>query len=130
MRQLGWADVRLAIVVIALVLTGYLGLVDGFNVARNSSTLLERLAAGAELAYAVLALLALAAIMRRHRAAGPLLEFWGAMLIATGTLAPIVWGHAPILSGVLAGLVTALIVIGVIWLWRANQRSVAGKASR
>lgn len=134
MRQLGWGDVRLAILASALVLAGYLGIVEGFNAAHSSSTLIQQATTASQLAYGVLALLALAAIMRRHRVAGPLLEFWGAMFIATVTLAPIVWGDAPVLSGVLSGLVTALFVSVLIWLWRANQRAnqrlVTGQARK
>ena len=121
MRQLGWVDLRLAILASALVLAGYLGIVEGFKAAHSSSSLIQRATTASQLAYGVLALLALVAIFVRPRLVGPLLEFWGAMFIATATLAPIVWGDASIWTGVVSGLVTALVVSVLIWLWRATR---------
>ena len=130
MRQLRWWDVRLAIITSALVLAGYIGIVEGYNALHISTTLIRRATTAAQLAYGVLALIALAAILRRHRVAGPLLEFWGSMFTATTIVVPSVRGDGPVSSGLRAGVITALVVAALIWLWRANQRLPSNHPSR
>ena len=122
MRQLRWSDVRLAIITSALVLAGYIGIIEGFNALHISTTLVRRATTAAQLGYGVLALIALVAILRQHRAAGQLLEFWGSMFIATTIVVPPVRGDGPLSSGLRAGVITAVVVMLLIWLWRANQR--------
>jgi peptidoglycan/LPS O-acetylase OafA/YrhL len=130
MRQLRWWDVRLAIITSALVLAGYIGIVEGYNALHISTTLIRRATTAAQLGYGVLALVALGAILRRHRVAGPLLEFWGSMFTATTIVVPSVRGDGPVSSGLRAGVITALVVAALIWLWRANQRLPSNHPSR
>ena len=125
MRQLRWSDVRLAIIASALVLAAYLGIIEGFNALHISRTLVRRATTAAQLGYGILALIALGAILRQHRVAGPLLEFWGSMFTATTIVVPPVRGDGPLSMGLRGGVITALVVTVLIWLWRANQRSLS-----
>ena len=81
--------------------------------------------------YGIFGLLVGVAAIWRRRALRPLLWLWALCLIATASLAPIVWGEATWASGLMAGLATAVIVALIAWwlvaaiapsLWQGERR--------
>ncbi len=121
MRRLPWADLRLALLVSILVLAGYIGVVEGFNDAHSARNLAETATAIGQLCYGALASLAMLAILRRHRFARPMLEFWGSIFVATAILAPVVAGNATVSKGIASGAAAVAIVALSVWLWSGNQ---------
>jgi hypothetical protein len=121
MGRLPWADLRLALLTSILVLAGYIGVVEGFNAAHSARNLAESATAFGQLGYGILASLAMTAILRRHRFARPMLEFWGAIFVATAILAPVVAGDATVLKGVATGAAATALVALSIWLWSGDR---------
>jgi hypothetical protein len=117
-----WSGIRLTLIVALLLFTAYNGLYEGFNATRYGASVGQRVATGTQLAYGAFAVAALAAMVARRRWAGSLLVLWGIAVVATGALAPVVWGDTPVRVGVLAGLATAGVVGLVLWGWRAHVR--------
>src|SRR5437762_13361793 len=117
MGPLRWADLKLAALTSILVLAGYIGVVDGFNAAHWARSLAESVTAAAQLGYGTLAFLALIAILKKHRFARPIIEFWGAIFVATAIMSPVVFGNATLSKGILSGDGAALIVALILWLW-------------
>ncbi len=124
MGTLRWADLRLAALTSILVLAWYVGSVEGFNGVHSSRNLAESVTSVAQLGYGTLALCALIAVHRRHRFARSLIEFWGAIFVATAILQPVVWGKSLMRTGLLGGFVASLIVALIIWLWGADRPSL------
>jgi len=82
--------------------------------------------------YGIFGLLVGLAAIWRPRALGPLLWLWALCVIATGSLAPVVWGGASWTAGVLGGLATAILVALLTWwlvaaiapsLWKEAPRA-------
>ena len=116
-----WRLVGLVLLVALLLACVYNGLVEGWNELQNDDTPPMRVATATQLLYGLAAagaLIALA-IPARRRWVSPLLVVWGAASIVTATLAPVVYGGASWTSGAAAGLLTVLIVLLVLWGWRA-----------
>ena len=121
MGTLRWADLKLAALTSILVLAAYIGFIDGFNAAHWSRNLAESVTANAQLAHGVLAFCALIAILKKHRFARPLIEFWGAILVATSIMSPVVLGNTPLARALLSGVAASFIVASVVWLWAGTQ---------
>jgi hypothetical protein len=100
------------------IVTGVLGLRNGRNDARAAMDAGQRLAGWSAVAYGVLGVLAAVGLLLGRRWARPVLAAWGVGLTLAGGLAPVVWGHAPIWTGLLSGLSVALVVTGELWLAR------------
>ncbi|HUQ19289.1 MAG TPA: hypothetical protein VM099_06715 [Gemmatimonadaceae bacterium] len=129
MGRIPWADLKLALLTSILVLAAYVGVVQGFNDAHSARDVAERVTAFAELGYGILGGLALNAILRRKRFARPILEFWGAIFVATMILSPVVAGHATPLKGAGIGAAAAGLVALTIWLWGSNHIAVPQRAT-
>jgi hypothetical protein len=65
--------------------------------------------------YGIFGLLVGVAAIWRPRALGPLLWVWALCLIATGSLAPVVWGAASWTVGLAAGFGTTVVVALLAW---------------
>jgi drug/metabolite transporter superfamily protein YnfA len=128
MGTLRWADLRLAALTTILVLAAYIGVVQGFNSAHWARNLAESATAAAQLGYGTLAFFALIAILRKHRLARPLIEFWGAIFVATAVMWPVVFGNATVYRGLTSGVVASLIVALIIWLWATMEKAPAVQA--
>ena len=115
----------LIFVVILLLLTAWLGMVEGSNGYRSARTSGQHVAAVTQLSYGAAAVLCLVALYLRARWAPAALTAWVVTLTATATLAPIVWADAGILSGLLAGMATAAVAGLASWCARASLRRSA-----
>ena len=121
MGTLRWADLRLAALTSILVLAAYIGIVEGFNASHWARNFAESVTAAAQLGYGTLAFFALISILKKHRFARPLIEFWGAIFVATSIMSPVVLDNATFEKAILSGFVASLIVALIIWLWAGNQ---------
>lgn len=128
MGRIPWADLKLALLTSILVLAAYIGVVQGFNAAHSARGLPETVTAFAQLGYGILGALALNAILRRNRFARPMLEFWGAIFVATMILSPVVTGNATPIKGAGYGAAAMALVAVTIWLWGSNRVAVAPQA--
>jgi hypothetical protein len=115
--------IALGILVIFLLAGAYNGLVEGSNVTRFADQPGMRVAAVTQLLYGAAAVVALLALATRRR--------WTVLPVAicflaatiTGGLAPVVYGDQPVLTGVLSGAVSALVLGLVFWAWwRTSHR--------
>ncbi|MGH2375344.1 MAG: hypothetical protein ACRDIC_17965 [bacterium] len=109
--------IRLGLVAVALLLTGYNGLVEGVNATHYADTLGMKLATATQLGYGITALAALAAWALRPRAVLRILVVWGHAVVATGLLAPVVYAGHSVPYGIAIGSVTALVVTLVLFAW-------------
>ena len=125
MGTLRWADLRLALLTTILVLAAYIGVVQGFNSAHWARNLAETATAFALFGSGAFGFFALMAILRRHRSARPLIEFWGAISVATAIMWPVVFTHVTVSRGLLDGLAAASTVALILWLWGTTQVSPA-----
>lgn len=123
MGTLRWADLRLAALTTILVLAAYIGVVQGFNAAHSARNLAESATAAAELGYGTLAFFALIAILQEHRFARPLIEFFGAIFVATAIMMPVVFENATVKRGIISGVVASLLVALIVWLWGTLQKA-------
>jgi len=123
-----WPTVRLGLIVLILVLSGWNGIVDGLTAAKQASVQGVRLAAVLQLLSGVSAAGALFLMVMEPPRVFSMLVFWGIVLTATASLAPIVVGGAPLTAGVAAGAATAIAVALVVWGWRAHEESERGSA--
>jgi drug/metabolite transporter superfamily protein YnfA len=127
MGTLRWADLRLAALTTILVLAAYIGVVQGFNAAHSARNLAESATAAAQLGYGTLAFFALIAILQKHRFARPLIEFFGAIFVATAIMMPVVFENATVKRGILSGVVASLLVALIVWLWGTLQQAPAAR---
>ncbi|MFN2603154.1 MAG: hypothetical protein ABR582_10410 [Gemmatimonadaceae bacterium] len=121
MGTLRWADLRLAALTSILVLAAYNGVVEGFNASHWARNLAESVTAAAQWGHGTLAFFALLAILKKHRFGRPLIEFWGAIFVATSIMSPVVLDNATFKRGLVNGFAASLIVALIIWLWAGNQ---------
>ncbi len=101
-----------AIVIAILSLWGGASAIPQWRDAGSAGQVVETLT---QAGYGVFGLLVGVAAIWRPRALGPLLWLWALCLIATGSLAPVVWGAASWTAGLAAGLGTAVIVGLLAW---------------
>ena len=121
MGTLRWADLRLAALTSILVLAAYTGVVQGFNATHWARNLPEMATATALLGCGMLGLFALIAILQKHRFARSLIEFWGALTVATAIMWPVVFANATVYKGVAGGGAASLLFALIIWLWGTLQ---------
>ena len=118
--------VLLVILVLLLLSSAYLGIRDGVGLVREAHLVFEILATATELLYGVAAVAALAALGARHRSALVFLVIWAAALTATSGLAPVVWAHTSVASGVGSAALVGVIVAALLWGWRRSSAARAG----
>jgi len=114
-----------------LLLASSWGLRNGpreWSLAENTA---ERFASLIETCYGLLGLLTAAALYTGHPATRRLLLVWAGLITTTGGLAPVIWGGAPMLSGIAAGVASATMAGFVVWLGgRALKAGVGPAAAR
>ena len=99
---------RLALLSLVFMAGAWFGLVEGYNGFRDAITSGQKVAAVAQLGSGVASAIVLVGMHQRASWTRiPLLAF-ALTLTLTGTLAPVVWGHTPWLSGAVAGAATLL----------------------
>ena len=111
------------IAVVLLVALSALGLDSAVRQLASAATVGQRIATATQFGYAVAGLLGSGAVLLRSSWASAMLWIWAGLITVTGGLAPVVWGGAGTLAGLVAGLVSAGIAGPVIWL--ATRRRAA-----
>jgi hypothetical protein len=101
-----------------LLAGGGLGIRNSLAEWSGAATGAQHLAAATEMGYGIAGLLAAAALWVGHRRTMTPLAIWAVLITATGGMAPVVWGEAPLYTGVLAALVVAAIAVLVVWMAR------------
>jgi predicted membrane channel-forming protein YqfA (hemolysin III family) len=119
--------------------TGMSGVVNGPSELPASITTMQRVVTYGVLAYGIAGLmlgmlvlvgfhLTLGPSTRRRRATLAVGNAWGLALVIAGTIAPVAFGEQSWLVGLVACVVTALVVAGALWLVRAAERASAPAA--
>jgi len=116
---------RYGIVIVALLLTGYNGVVEGINATRFADTPGMKVATATQLLYGLGAVAALAAMGFRRRLVFPILVVWGLAVTATGALAPVVYAGRSFGLGAAVGATTALVVVLLLWAWPGRRPAPA-----
>lgn len=109
--RFGW---RIVAALLPLAI-GAIGLYNNVSDWRSATTVGQHLAGAGVILYGPLGVLAAVAILIGHRTWRPLLVAWAAVCTLVGALAPVVWGDAAPVIGVLAGFSTALLCAASIW---------------
>jgi hypothetical protein len=118
-----WHKLQVVIVVGVTLLTAYNGIVEGINATHSAGTIGMKIATVTQLLYGGFGAAALIAMVLRRRWVSRLLAGWGFTLVATATLAPIVYADSSIGVGVALGGLVAAVAVFVLWVWRQLQRS-------
>lgn len=116
---------RLVLIVVVLLAAVWLGLKEGLNTVRDAMTTGQRLAGGFQLLYGAAAVASLAALLARASWFRVPFGLCVVAMTATATLAPVVWGGATWIIGVISGLAAAVIMGLVYWAAVAHFRPVA-----
>lgn len=106
-----------------VILAGFavLGAWNGFNDLGDATTRLQFITSVAQVAYGVLAFLAIPALLIGWRGLRPLLQLWVAAVTLTGGLAPMAWGGASVGAAIAAMILSCVIALTVIWIVRRAQ---------
>lgn len=83
---------------------------------REATTLGQRADVAAQFGYALAGILAAAALIGRRAWARGALWLWAGLVVLTGGMAPVVWGEAGLIVGLVAALACAGIAALVFWL--------------
>jgi hypothetical protein len=119
----GWPIARLVTVVLVLLGSVWLGLKEGYDGYRGAETGLQRTAAVMQLLYGGGAIAALVGLWQRRPWLTAALIGWGVPLTLTAALAPVAWGGAPWISGLVSGVGMAVASALVAWGALAHVRS-------
>ena len=109
--------VRYSLVVVALLLTGYNGIVEGLNASNFADTLGMKVATATQLLYGFSAAAAFAAMGLRRQLVLPILAVWSLALTGTAILAPVVYAGRSLGVGAAVGTATALVTGLLLWAW-------------
>jgi len=110
-------------VVLLLSACVWLGLKEGYDGYRGAETGPQRIAAVTQLLYGIGAIAALVGLWQRRPWLTAALIGWGVPLTLTAALAPVVWGGAPWISGLVSGVGMAVASALVGWGALAHARS-------
>lgn len=111
-----WQQIRLWIALLALIalsLSGFWGVDQEWRSATSGA---QKFSALMQIAYSVLGLLAVPALLSRFRWSRVLLYLWAFALLLTGATAPVIWGGGGWWSGFFAACMMAVASGLVIWL--------------
>ena len=103
---------------LALAWLGIKGAIDQWSEALSVG---QRVQTISQLAYGLLALLTIMAVLASHRLARVSQIAWLASITVAALLAPVVWGGAGWASGLAAGAAALLVGLGILWLLRRNE---------
>ena len=117
------AKLRLAAIVLLLLASALLGVTQGLEIVTRSTTSGQQATTTAQLVYGFAGAGALSSMLRRTRWTSRLIALWGVGVTVTSGLAPVVWGGAPIVVGVVSAAGAALSAALVWFGWRAHERS-------
>ena len=117
-----WRAIRLLLIVLALGSSVWLGIVEGLNSLHGAMNAGQRVTSYCQILYGVAALAGLVGLLIRSAWAQPAVACWGLLLMATATLAPVVWGGTDWLTAVVSGIVTLLIAGLAYWGTAAHSK--------
>lgn len=112
--RFGW---RIAAALFPLI-TGVIGSINGLNDWDQATTLGQHVAGAGVVVYGPLGVAAAVALLLGHRWGRPLLIAWSVVITIVGAVAPVAWGGAAVMIGIISGFSTALIAAGAIWAAR------------
>ena len=110
-------------VALTLLMLSVIGIWNGYEEWAGAVTPGQRIATFTEIGYGILGPISAIAVSNGWRPARWLLGLWTLCLAVTSGLAPVVWGDAPLWSGILAGVAAALLGVWVIWMSRQPKRA-------
>jgi hypothetical protein len=117
------ARVLAGIAILLFLFLAWMGLSGAFTQFSNETlTTGQLLQTSMQLAFGVLSLVSLVTWFWARRWSRPVLIGWSLSLGLAGGLAPVVWGQSSVLSGVVAGVASVLVALGIIWLLRLSAR--------
>ncbi|HEV7165878.1 MAG TPA: hypothetical protein VGO35_10855 [Gammaproteobacteria bacterium] len=111
-----WQQIRSWLAILALValsVAGFWGVDQEWRSAISSA---QKFSAFVQIAYSVLGLLAVPALLLRYRWSRVLLYLWAFAILLTGATAPVIWGGGGWWAGFFAACMMAVISGLVIWL--------------
>lgn len=114
-------DLWLALSLVLLAGFGVLGIWNGIDDLQSASTSLQLTTTVAQIAYGLLSLIAIPALLIGWQGLKTVLRFWLVALSLTGGLAPVAWGGASAGAGIAALIITFVIALGIIWVVRRAQ---------
>ena len=117
-----WPNLRFAFVAGLLMLSGGLGLAEGFPELMGAVTTGQKIAAATQTIYGVSAVLSLAALLRKSPWLRTVLIVWVIGIGLTGGLAPVVWGEASWSVGLISGAGSAAVAVLAAWAGLAHAR--------
>lgn len=111
---------------LSLILLGGLGIQgtwSGIGDLQNAATRLQFISSTMQIAYGVLALIAIPALLINWRGLKAVLQSWLVAIVSTGGLAPVAWGEASAGTAIAALILTFVIALAIIWVVRRAQVS-------
>jgi hypothetical protein len=108
---------------LTLLVLSAIGLKNGYDEWGGAETIGQRVATITEIMYGLLGPLSALGLARAWPVTIWLLRVWALCISVTASLAAVVWGDAPIWSGLIVGVGAALISIWVIWMSRQPKRA-------
>ena len=117
--------VCLVVVTLVMGASAWIGLYGGLNGLRDAQGSGQFAAAVLQVLYGIAAIFVLIALFFRPSWARAAFGGWAGSLTATAALAPIVWGGASWLTGVVSGVVVAIIAGLVRWCGFVHLRTRA-----
>ena len=109
--RFGW---RVAAALLPLAV-GTIGLYNNVDDWRSAQTFGQHVAGAGVIVYGPLGILAAVAILAGQRHWRPLLLAWSIACTLVGALAPVVWGGASPVIGIVAGFSSALLCAAALW---------------
>ena len=108
---------------ISLLVLSVIGIWNAYDEWADAATAGQRLATMTEIGYGVLGPLSALALTFAWRATRWLLSLWAVCLGMTAGLAPLVWGEAPLWTGILSAITGGLAGVLVMWMSRQEKRA-------
>ena len=118
---------RRSLLVLAAVLfliLAWLGLRGGIQQWPESHSLGQKVQTGAQLAYGILSLLAVASVARTAGFTRVVRLSWLVTITIAAGMAPLVWGDGAWGAGLVAGLAALLVGLLILWLLSAGARGL------
>jgi len=112
----------LALAILSLLPLAWSGFAGALSQLPDSHTLGQKFQTACQFAYACFALLSVATTFRARRWSSASYAAWAVSLTLAGGLAAVVWGDASVAVGLVSGLASLGIALGLIWLLRAGAR--------
>jgi hypothetical protein len=95
--------------------TGILGVINGLGEWQGSETLLQRISSAGVIVYGPLGLAAGVLLLAGARHGRLALSAWMVVVTIVGGVAPVAWGDAPAMFGLLSGFSTLLLCGAAYW---------------